>query len=162
MTRRLTSSYQSRSPRRAADNYHTATASYSRSPVPAVGVGKERSKGYSTATGALRYKAHNGIYVRSKIEKIIADFLHDEHIKFVYEPVLRVNGARYRPDFYLPRHGLYYEHFGMETPDYRAAANAKRAAYRKGGIRFIYTTVADEPEIEDAIVDRLTVATLEW
>jgi hypothetical protein len=151
---------RSGSPRRAADNYRAATVRYSGAQQATARNQQQPADANRTQRHRPRYKTHNGIYVRSKIEKIIADFLHDEHIRFVYEPVLRVNGARYRPDFYLPHHGLYYEHFGMQTPDYRAAAEAKKAAYRTGGIRFIYTTVDDEPEIEDAIVDRLTVATL--
>ena len=33
-----------------------------------------------------RYKTKNNILVRSKIEKIIADFLFEQSIRFIYEP----------------------------------------------------------------------------
>jgi len=55
---------------------------------------------------------------------------------------------------YLPCYGLYYEHFGMAT------AEAKLEANRKAKLRFMYTTVIDEPEIEDAIVDQLAFTTI--
>jgi len=99
--------------------------------------------------------------VRSKIEKIIADFFHIEGIRFVYEPRLRIGGIRYRPDFYLPAYDLYYEHFGVTEAGYQSAAQSKIARYLHDDLRFIYTSVEDEPDIEDAIVDRLAVATIE-
>ena len=113
-----------------------------------------------TWNSGLRYATKSGIRVRSKIEKIIADFLFEEGIRFIYEPRLRVGDLNFRPDFYLPDYDIFYEHFGRTDAGYRAAAEAKTAAYQKGGINFFYTTVEEELEIEDAIVDQLAVATL--
>jgi hypothetical protein len=108
-----------------------------------------------------KYHTRSGVRVRSKIEKIIADFFFIEGIPFVYEPSLRIGGVNYRPDFYLPAYDLYYEHFGVTEAAYQTAAQSKIARYLHDDLRFIYTTVEDEPDIEDAIVDQLAVATLD-
>jgi len=56
---------------------------------------------------------------------------------------------------------LLYEHFGLNTPEYLQAAEAKIRNYHQAGIPFMYTTFNDEPDIEDVIVDKLALATLE-
>ena len=108
-----------------------------------------------------KYQTRSGIRVRSKIEKIIADFLTASELTFVYEPQLEIGGHFYRPDFYLSEHGLLYEHFGINTPEYLQSAEAKIRAYQQAGIPFMYTTYDDEPDIEDVIVDKFTLATLD-
>src|SRR5437773_7984130 len=79
-----------------------------------------------------KYKTKTGIRVRSKIEKIIADFLFEKRIRFSYEPVVTVGGWRFRPDFYLPDHDVFYEHFGFgpEAEAYQRGAAAKIARYK--------------------------------
>ena len=47
------------------------------------------------------FKTKDGVRVRSKIEKIIADFLSDRGIRFTYEPILDLGGFFVMPDFYL-------------------------------------------------------------
>ncbi len=107
-----------------------------------------------------KYQTRSGIRVRSKIEKIIADFLFHENIRFVYEPRVCLRGLAIRPDFYLPDYDLFYEHFGLADEQYQRAAAAKVARYQQAGVLFVYTTVDDEPDIEDVIVDQLAAATL--
>jgi hypothetical protein len=102
-----------------------------------------------------------GFRVRSKAEKIIADFLHLEKLAFLYEPLLRVGRHRMRPDFYLTDHALPYEHFGLNTESYLRAAELKLARYHRAGMPFIYTTFNDEPDLEDAVVDKLVEAALD-
>ena len=101
-----------------------------------------------------------GIRVRSKAEKIIADYLTESGIRFIYEPVLKVGGHIIRPDFYLLDYDLPYEHFGLRTEPYLRAAARKIERYRQAGVTFVYTTFADEEDIEEAIVDKLAAATL--
>ena len=101
-----------------------------------------------------------GFRVRSKAEKIIADFLHLEKLAFLYEPLLQVGRHRMRPDFYLTEYALPYEHFGLNTESYLRAAELKLARYHRAGVPFMYTTFHDEPDIEDVIVDKLAAATL--
>src|SRR5258708_5954579 len=63
----------------------------------------------------LRFKTKSGIRVRSKIERIIADFLFEEGIRFIYEPQIWLDGLGIRPDFYLTDYDLFYEHFGVSA-----------------------------------------------
>ena len=60
-----------------------------------------------------------------------------------------------------PSIGLFYEHFGLNTPEYLQSAEAKIRSYQQAGIPFMYTTFDDETDIEDVIVDKLALATLE-
>ena len=108
-----------------------------------------------------RYMTQAGFRVRSKIEKIIADFLSRSQLGFLYEPCLKFSTHIVRPDFYLTEYALPYEHFGLSTPDYLRAAEIKIATYHRAGVPFIYTTFNDEPDIEDVIVDKLAEATLD-
>ena len=103
---------------------------------------------------------HAGVRVRSKAEKIIADLLTDNGLQYFYEPVLRVEGYTFRPDFYLPGLGVFYEHFGYDTETYLRAAEVKLARYHQAGVPLIYTTFNDEPDIEDVIVDKLAEVAL--
>jgi hypothetical protein len=107
-----------------------------------------------------KYQTKSGIRVRSKIEKIIADFLFHEKVRFVYEPRVCLGGQAIRPDFYLPDYNLFYEHFGRADELYQRAAAAKVARYHQAAVPFMYTTADDEPDIEDVIVDQLAAATL--
>jgi hypothetical protein len=106
-----------------------------------------------------RYMTQAGFRVRSKAEKIIADYLTRSELRFVYEPLLRVGKTVVRPDFYLTDYDLPYEHFGLSSPEYLRDAERRIVAYYRAGVPFIYTTFNDEPDIEDAIVDRLFDAT---
>jgi len=103
---------------------------------------------------------HAGYRVRSKIEKIIADFLTASDLNFIYEPQLKIGNLFLRPDFYFTEYGLLYEHFGLNTPEYLQAAAAKIRNYQHAGIPFMYATFNDEPDIEDVIVDKLALAIL--
>lgn len=107
-----------------------------------------------------RYVTKSGIRVRSKAEKIIADFLTDSGVRFLYEPLLKVRGHRMRPDFYLIDYGIVYEHFGLDSGNYLRGAETKIALYRTAGIRFMYTTLRDETNIEGVIVRELAATTL--
>jgi hypothetical protein len=48
-----------------------------------------------------RFKKKSGIQVRSKAEKIIADFLFEKGIRFVYQPIVDLDGYYVIPDFHL-------------------------------------------------------------
>ena len=108
-----------------------------------------------------RFMTKSGVRVRSKIEKIIADFLSRSKLGFLYEPCLKFSTHIVRPDFYLTEYALPYEHFGLGTLDYLRTAEIKIVTYHRAGVPFIYTTFNDEPDIEDAIVDKLAGATLD-
>jgi len=107
-----------------------------------------------------KYLTKSGVRVRSKIEKIIANFFTDEKIAFVYEPTITVGGIRVRPDFYLFDYDLVYEHFGLNDAAYQQAARAKISFYHRNEVPIIYTTFHDEPDMEDVIVDQLAAYAL--
>jgi len=105
-----------------------------------------------------RYMTKSGVRVRSKAEKIIADYFSDHGIWFIYEMPLRLGGLCLRPDFYLPDYDIIHEHFGLEEECYRLAAEAKISQYQRHGIGFSYTTAADEADIEEVLNRKLRAA----
>jgi hypothetical protein len=105
-----------------------------------------------------RFMTKSGVRVRSKIEKIIADFLTDKKVRFTYEPILDLNGFCVMPDFRLDDFGLCIEHFGMETPEYKESAKAKLDRYERFGVRVVCTYPSDEPDIEEVLARKLREA----
>jgi len=70
-----------------------------------------------------KYTALNGEKVKSVGEKIIADYLFEHGIKYVYEKPFYQGKKETRPDFYLPDFDLVWEHWavdGSESPRRRA------------------------------------------
>lgn len=112
-------------------------------------------KAVSPWESGRRYMTQAGFRVRSKAEKIIADYLTKNGVRFVYEPVLHIGNQIVRPDFYLIDYDVPFEHFGLDNEAYLRAAANKIQRYQEAGIRFIYTTFRDETDLEDAIVDRI-------
>ena len=102
-----------------------------------------------------KFLTKSGIRVRSKIEKIIADFLFDCGIAFVYEPILDLDGFCVMPDFYLTELGIIIEHFGLSSISYQAASTAKLARYDRFNLRVIATYPEDEPQIEQVLTEKL-------
>ena len=102
-----------------------------------------------------KYMTKSGVRVRSKAEKIIADYFTDHRIWFIYEMPLRIGGLCLRPDFYLPDYDMVHEHFGLDEEGYRRAAEAKISQYQRHGIGFSYTTAADEADIEQVLTMKL-------
>ena len=105
-----------------------------------------------------RFMTKSGVRVRSKIEKIIADFLTDKKIRFTSEPILDLNGFCVMPDFHLDDFGLCIEHFGLETPGYKESAKAKLNRYERFGVRVVCTYPSDEPDIEEILTRKLRQA----
>lgn len=85
----------------------------------------------------LRYKAKNGLMVRSKPERSIANSLLKRRVPFRYEAKVIVCGKVYYPDFtILCSDGtiLLWEHFGMDDDDdYFMKSCWKLRNYRKAG-----------------------------
>ena len=85
----------------------------------------------------LRYRTRSGIIVRSKAERINADFLTENGILFHYEEKLLINGYTYYPDFVIMRDDgsmVIWEHFGlMDNEEYFIKACAKLESYRRAG-----------------------------
>lgn len=87
-----------------------------------------------------------GEVVKSGGERIIADYLYRNKIRYVYEkPVVGPTGRMIsRPDFYLSDYDVYVEYWGMaDTKDgkdrrqYTKGMEWKMARYRENGIRLV-------------------------
>src|SRR6266699_3923609 len=91
-----------------------------------------------------------GQQVRSRGEKIIADYLTYHGVAYNYEAQAMSNDwfifkqKISRPDFFLPQYNLFVEYWGLvDSPDPRTRNNYvramrwKMAQYRKNNIRFI-------------------------
>lgn len=68
-------------------------------------------------------------------EKACAEYLTANGIEFVYEPLLLLSGKQYRPDFYLPKLGIFIEICGFtHMPFYRDRMEEKRRVYASQGL----------------------------
>lgn len=94
----------------------------------------------------------SGDRVKSQEELRVANFLSLHGVHFEYEADYRVRTAnrshrQYRPDFYLPDHDLYIEHFALDENgraprhfrNYESGVDWKRKVHREYGTRLIET-----------------------
>jgi predicted nuclease of restriction endonuclease-like RecB superfamily len=105
-----------------------------------------------------RFKTKSGIRVRSKAEKIIADFLFERGLQFAYEPIIELDGYYVMPDFHLTDYDVYLEHFGRDDHDYLQSAQAKLERYRQANVHLVWTCSAEEPDIEEILTWKLREA----
>ncbi len=106
-----------------------------------------------------------GECVRSKSEKILADWLFHAGIPYVYEPELELaDGSRMYPDFALlhkrKRKTIYLEHFGMmDDPMYSVRAVKKMAKYTENGYHmgdtFLCTFETSEEPLDMRNVEKM-------
>jgi hypothetical protein len=88
--------------------------------------------------------------VRSKGERVIADYLTRHNIAYQYEAQANTNdwwifkSRISRPDFYLPQYNLFIEYWGLvDVPDRRTRDNYvrtmrwKMAQYHANNIQFV-------------------------
>jgi len=111
-------------------------------------------------TNPPKFMTKYGLLVRSKIEKIIADFYYDCNLEFEYEKGLIVGGEPFTPDFHLKKHLIFHEHFGgrpnESDEDYEKRISYKEKEYDSlEGIKWFYTTREDEENIEKVISKKL-------
>jgi DNA helicase-4 len=108
-----------------------------------------------------RCQTLKGEWVKSKIEKRIADSLFKQGIRYVYEPKLRVwFFTNIRPDFYLPDYDVYVEYHGLlEHPEkgaaYRRAVEYKQKHYDRLKKRVIALDHRQASHIETALYEAL-------
>jgi len=79
----------------------------------------ETRKEYVEARVEQEYKTLKGEQVKSRAEKLIADFLYTHQIEYRYEDratwaETATDKAGYSPDFYLPESDVYIEHWGID------------------------------------------------
>ncbi len=86
------------------------------------------------------YETEGGELVRSKSEKILADFFHKKGLNYLYEkPIVLKNGCVVYPDFTflspVTYKEIYWEHFGMmDNESYAPNAVKKINDYVRSGI----------------------------
>jgi len=82
-----------------------------------------------------------GEVVRSHSEKVIADWLSRNGIRYTYEyPAFDRKGSMIsRPDFYLPDYDVYVEYWGLAGTSWRydRRMNWKMAEYHRNGVRYV-------------------------
>jgi hypothetical protein len=106
----------------------------------------------------------NGEVVKSGGERMIADYLYENNIRYEYEkPMTDSRGRRIsRPDFYLPDHNVYVEYWGMVNSDqthrrqaYIKSMEWKKQRYRENGIKFVSIYPQDLGNLDGALKARL-------
>lgn len=85
--------------------------------------------GYDKTAGRIGFRTVNGEVVRSEGERIIADWLFFNGVRYVYEQPYSVDTAdekhgQYRPDFYYPDIDVWHEHWALDA-DGRPPKNFK-------------------------------------
>ncbi len=91
----------------------------------------------------------HGEVVKSRAEKIIADYFHQCNIRYIYEKPAKkhlwiLSTEMSKPDFYLPDYDVYVEYWGLVdakdpdvSSDYERTMKWKMAQYYKNKIKFI-------------------------
>ena len=109
-----------------------------------------------------KFMTKSGVKVRSKNEKIIADFYFDQGISVEYEkevlfPKLGNPKEKYKIlcDFYLSDYGIFHEHFGLEDENYKRRKDFKKSAFQRFKMKFMYTDIKDETNLEVSIKEKL-------
>jgi DNA helicase-4 len=86
------------------------------------------------------YTTLDNIPVKSLSERDIGNFLFRHNISYQYEPLAEwvdesSEGKEYHPDFYLPEHDIYIEHWGLnrdlEVPDWFTITSEEYRATRE-------------------------------
>ena len=94
----------------------------------------------------------DGVKVRSKAEKKIADFLVNHGVKYHYEKMLRTwaLGSKISfPDFYLPQYKIYIEYWGLiDYERYSLTMKRKMAKYYEISLNWINLYPYDLENIE--------------
>ena len=127
----------------------------------------EPYKGKEFPEGAAIILSEKGERVRSKSEKILADYFYRNDIPYQYEKPLFLKGyGTVYPDFTLfslrLRKEIYWEHEGrMDDPIYARSAVKKIYGYEQNGIfegeRLILTYETDETIINTRDIERKLV-----
>lgn len=102
---------------------------------------------------AFELRTLDGVLVKSFEELAIANFLTANGVRFEYERPYRhdthtAEYRQYQPDFYLPDHDLYIEHFGVDrdgrtAPGIDAEAYARKMDWARGVHRDRGTTLVE-------------------
>ena len=107
--------------------------------------------------GNQKIQCKNGMKVRSRAEKIIADFFFDHNIRVIYETDIpySYNGKTIilNPDFFLPdfgeigengrKKGIIIEYNELDTNNYKKKKNFTKKGYEELGLEVIVLSTED-------------------
>lgn len=104
--------------------------------------------------GNRENKCDNGIWVRSRAEKIIADKLFQLNIRTVYEKTVYYTDENsgekktLHPDFYLPDYDLFLEYNELTNKPYLKSKEYTKNIYKNLGLNVAIATAEDikDPE----------------
>ncbi|WP_321168858.1 UvrD-helicase domain-containing protein [Halorubrum sp. CBA1125] len=101
----------------------------------------ETRKAYVEARLEQTYVTLKGTEVKSRAEKLVADFLFTHQVEYQYEARASwaesaADKAGYTPDFYLPNHDLYIEHWGIDESGSVAPWFSQRSGEYREKIRW--------------------------
>nr|WP_305149303.1 UvrD-helicase domain-containing protein [Halobellus litoreus] len=103
---------------------------------------------YVDARQKQTYVTLRGTEVKSRAEKLIADFLYTHQVEYRYEDRATwadsdPEKAGYTPDFYLPQYDLYIEHWGVDESGSVAAWFSQSSAEYREKIAWARTQFTD-------------------
>ena len=132
---------------------------------------EEEYQGKEFQEGTVGILTEKGERVRSKSEKILADFFYKRNILYKYEKPLYLKGyGTVYPDFtFLSKklgQEIYWEHEGMmDKPEYARTAVRKIGSYQKNGIypgeRLILTFETEQNVLNSNNIEELVKKYLE-
>ncbi len=112
--------------------------------------------GYDRATKKTGYRTFAGEIVKSHGERLIANFLYLNGVRYVYERPYDVNVAdashsQYHPDFYYPDIDVWHEHWALDRDGkppaafegYAEGMEWKRRLHAQHGTTLVESTWAD-------------------
>jgi len=103
-----------------------------------------------------KIRTKDGMWVQSDGERMIAEFLALENIRYRYDERFRIlDGYSIRPDFYLPEHDLYIEYWGMDTADYKIGMLKKQKLYQQQGKKLISLYPDDKAQMREVLLEKL-------
>lgn len=124
--------------------------------LPKFGKEEENHEDWDRDTKETGFRTLNGEVVKSHSERLIADWLFYNGVKYRYEPSYELDTAdpthrQYRPDFYYPDANAYHEHFALDEkgnppPEFKGYLEGiqwKRALHKQHGSTLIETTSAE-------------------
>ncbi len=102
------------------------------------------------------YRCDNGVYVRSLSELCIANWLYANNIAFDYERAVIFGKASAHCDFYLPKHDVYIEFWGMTNDErYIQYKQWKEPLYAKHGYKLVSLYPNDLKNLRDQFFVKL-------
>ena len=124
--------------------------------LPAFGKEEDSPEDWDRDTKAKGFRTLKGDVVKSQGERLIADWLFYNGVRYVYEQPYAVKTAdaqhrQYCPDFYYPGIDVYHEHWALDSKGqppahfvgYLDGMKWKRALHHTSKTSLIETTMAD-------------------